>query len=33
MLQIYTGCRPGEAYALRWADLDLAHRTVLFRDT
>jgi integrase len=33
MLQLYTGCRPSEAYGLRWADVDLSHRTVLFRDT
>ena len=32
-LQIYTGCRPGEAYGLRWDDVDLSHRTVVFRNT
>ena len=25
--------RPGGAYGLRWEDVDLSHRTVLFRDT
>lgn len=27
-LQVYLCCRPGEAYALRWSDIDLGHEMV-----
>lgn len=33
LLRLYTGARPGEAMGLDWADLDLAHARVVFRDT
>ncbi|MCL6443154.1 MAG: tyrosine-type recombinase/integrase [Alicyclobacillus sp.] len=30
---LFTGCRPGEAFALRWKDIDFDNRTVSIRQT
>lgn len=33
MFMYFTGCRPGEAVAVQWSDVDLQAKTVLIRET